>query len=100
MNRPSRTEDDLEHPAWNQNPPFLAPDLTTRQDLNGIANARVQRSRCAASGAFGLDEKHLTDNCGAPEFDTEARPRASLAVGGIKSKLPRCISFFPEEQIY
>lgn len=51
MNRPSRTEDDLEHPTWNQNPPFLAPDLTTRQDLNGIANARVQRSRCSGAGA-------------------------------------------------
>lgn len=43
MNRPSRTEDDFEHPTWNQNPPFLAPDLTTRQDLNGISNARLLR---------------------------------------------------------
>ncbi|KAJ4287464.1 hypothetical protein N0V88_007651 [Collariella sp. IMI 366227] len=47
MNRPSRTEDDLEHPTWNQNPPFLAPDLTTRQDLNGIANAREHRHGCS-----------------------------------------------------
>ncbi|KAL2195426.1 ZIP zinc transporter-domain-containing protein [Corynascus similis CBS 632.67] len=47
MNRPSRTEDDLEHPTWNQNPPFLAPDLTTRQDLNGIANAREYRLGCS-----------------------------------------------------
>lgn len=58
MNRPSRTDDDLGHPAWNQNPPFLAPDLTTRQDLNGIANARVQRSRCCG-GVVPVDEKHL-----------------------------------------
>ncbi|KEF54167.1 uncharacterized protein A1O9_09962 [Exophiala aquamarina CBS 119918] len=41
MNCPSRTDDvELEHPTWNQNPPFLAADLTTCQDLNGIANAR------------------------------------------------------------
>ncbi|BCS24222.1 uncharacterized protein APUU_40666S [Aspergillus puulaauensis] len=40
MNCPSRTDDTLLHCDWNQNPPFLAPDLTTRQDLNGISNAR------------------------------------------------------------
>ncbi|KAK4227799.1 putative transporter [Podospora fimiseda] len=60
MNRPSRTEDDLEHPTWNQNPPFLAPDLTTCQDLNGIANAREQRNRgSGTANAFGFpnDEK-------------------------------------------
>jgi len=81
MNRPSRTEDDLEHPSWNQNPPFLAPDLTTRQDLNGIANARVQRSHSAA-GAFGFDEKHAGDIGGAPDFHTDARKRARLAMNG------------------
>lgn len=42
MNCPSRTEDDLDHPGWNQNPPTLAADLTTRQDLNGIVNTRTQ----------------------------------------------------------
>ena len=42
MNYPSRTEDDLMHPDWNQNPPTFAADLTTRQDLNGIANARTR----------------------------------------------------------
>jgi zinc transporter 1/2/3 len=26
--------------GWNQSPPRFAADLTTRQDLNGIANAR------------------------------------------------------------
>ncbi|KAK4239585.1 zinc-regulated transporter 2 [Achaetomium macrosporum] len=64
MNRPSRTEDDLEHPTWNQNPPFLAADLTTRQDLNGITNAREHRHGCSGRGN-GLDllndEKHSSD---------------------------------------
>lgn len=40
MNCPSRTDDTLEHDEWNQNPPLLALDLTTCQDLNGIVNAR------------------------------------------------------------
>lgn len=41
MNCPSRTDDDvIFHPGWNQNPPRFAADLTTCQDLNGIANAR------------------------------------------------------------
>ncbi|KAG2016858.1 hypothetical protein GB937_006060 [Aspergillus fischeri] len=44
MNCPSRTDDTLLHCDWNQNPPSLAPDLTTRQDFNGITNARVYRS--------------------------------------------------------
>ncbi|KAK0663920.1 putative transporter [Cercophora samala] len=68
MNRPSRTDDDFEHPDWNQNPPFLAPDLTTCEDLNGIANAREQRNGPSGgtASAFGVlnDEKgSLIGNC-------------------------------------
>ncbi|KAK4668952.1 uncharacterized protein QC764_701230 [Podospora pseudoanserina] len=68
MNRPSRTDDDFEHPDWNQNPPFLAPDLTTCEDLNGIANAREQRNGASggAASAFGVlnDEKgSFIKNC-------------------------------------
>ncbi|KAF3394674.1 Zinc-regulated transporter 2 [Penicillium rolfsii] len=40
MNCPSRTDDTLEHDEWNQNPPLLAPDLTTCQDFNGMVNVR------------------------------------------------------------
>jgi len=43
MNCPSRTEEP-EGTGFNQNPSSLAADLTTRQDLNGIANARTLRS--------------------------------------------------------
>ncbi|KAF9890469.1 hypothetical protein FE257_005874 [Aspergillus nanangensis] len=49
MNCPSRTDDTLLHCEWNQNPPLLAPDLTTRQDLNGISNTRVHKE------GFGLN---------------------------------------------
>jgi metal iron transporter len=42
MNCPSRT-DEPEGTGFNQNPSALAADLTTRQDLNGIANLRMLR---------------------------------------------------------
>lgn len=44
MNCPSRTDETTDREGWNQNPPGLAADLTTRQDLNGIANSRAQRN--------------------------------------------------------
>lgn len=83
MNRPSRTEDDFEHPTWNQNPPFLAADLTTRQDLNGIANSRVHRSGASGAGAGAaqagmLDEKQMGDMAG----QQHARRLAAPATGG------------------
>jgi len=43
MNCPSRTDETNDHEGWNQSPSRLAADLTTRQDLNGIANSRTQR---------------------------------------------------------
>ena len=43
MNCPSRTDGNLENNGWNQNPPALTGDLTTREDLNGIANLRLER---------------------------------------------------------
>ena len=45
MNCPSRTDEIEEHDGWNQNPPSLSGDLITRNDLNGIANLRLQRDR-------------------------------------------------------
>ncbi|KAK3905460.1 zinc-regulated transporter 2 [Staphylotrichum tortipilum] len=86
MNRPSRTEDDLEHPTWNQNPPFLAPDLTTRQDLNGIANTREHRQGCAGPGngvvACLNDEKQACDGrvctCNS-DTNSWARPPAAMS---------------------
>ncbi|KAL2786403.1 ZIP zinc transporter-domain-containing protein [Aspergillus keveii] len=58
MNCPSRTDDTLPHSDWNQNPPFLAPDLTTRQDLNGISNVREFKE---GAGIMGLSRHCLHD---------------------------------------
>lgn len=40
MNCPSRNDNTDKHPHWNQTPPALTADLTTRADLNGMANIR------------------------------------------------------------
>ncbi|KAK3319392.1 ZIP zinc transporter-domain-containing protein [Apodospora peruviana] len=85
MNRPSRTEDDLEHPGWNQMPAFLAPDLTTRQDLNGIVNARAQRSRCSgtaedSSGFIG--DKSFDDSGRLDARNYYPPPNTKLAMNG------------------
>lgn len=44
MNCPSRNDDTLLHPTWNQSPCYLTADLTTRQDLNGNVNFRGCRN--------------------------------------------------------
>ena len=43
MNCPSRTDELPKHDGLNQNPPGLAADLTTRQDLNGLVNTRTNQ---------------------------------------------------------
>lgn len=86
MNCPSRTDDTLLHCEWNQNPPSLAPDLTTRQDLNGISNARVRKTH---DGLVGLPWSSLevTDMAPTQPLDPEKRrppaPGASLTLSGI-----------------
>ncbi|PKY04496.1 Zip-domain-containing protein [Aspergillus campestris IBT 28561] len=85
MNCPSRTDDTLLHCEWNQNPPSLAPDLTTRQDLNGISNARVLKTN---DGLVGLPWSSLevTGMTPTQPFDPEKRrppaPGASLTPSG------------------
>ena len=55
MNCPSRNDEVLEHDGWNQSPNSLAGDMTTRSDLNGIANLRLRRS------SFHSDPTALVD---------------------------------------
>lgn len=64
MNCPSRTDDTLEHPGWNQNPSSLNADLTTRNDFNGIANSKVHRQHAtgveaaAGDGTLAIEPHH------------------------------------------
>lgn len=75
MNCPSRNDEDPRHPDWNQNPPPFAPDLTTRQDLNGIVNSRLYQDIPDPSSidcSSGLGEKA---GCG-PEIPADANGAA------------------------
>ena len=56
MNCPSRNDDTIQHPSWNQSPPPFSPDTTTRNDFNGIANSRVHRKNAANTGGSGGDD--------------------------------------------
>lgn len=47
MNYPSRNDEVLGHPEWNQSPHDLDADSTTRADLNGIVNLRQLREQDA-----------------------------------------------------
>jgi len=72
MNCPSRNDDVLENPGCNQNPPRFAADLTTCEDLNGIANSRelgdadrlCNGSRCLRH--LELDDRNLKEIEKAP----------------------------------
>ncbi len=63
MNCPSRTEEP-EGNGFNQNPSALSADLTTREDLNGMANTRVLR-RIASSEVECVVERVGDDNIDA-----------------------------------
>lgn len=97
MNCPSRTDDTLEHDEWNQNPPPLAPDLTTGQDLNGIVNAREDKDERAGSSGLYRDCKweysqllKEFDKGGSLPFGNET----SLTLSGIDNAFPTMSSSF------
>ncbi|KGO74784.1 Zinc/iron permease [Penicillium italicum] len=97
MNCPSRTDDTLLHDGWNQNPRLLSPDLTTRQDLNGISNTRENKDDEYGPGTLGgssnwkgippLEEKdagnHLGPGCEASLTTSErlAPQNTNLGIG-------------------
>ncbi|KAL8779681.1 MAG: hypothetical protein Q9213_006828 [Squamulea squamosa] len=51
MNCPSRTDEIDERSGWNQSPPILSADTTTRADLNGISNLRTGQDTSTLSHA-------------------------------------------------
>jgi metal iron transporter len=76
---PSRTDEPYEGEGYNQSPNHLAADLTTNQDLNGIANAREMRNpdvRTIGSSSQALEDEANT----APDM-----PPTSAVLGGRKS---------------
>lgn len=89
MNCPSRNDEELLlHPDWNQSPPRFAADLTTCEDLNGIANARELGDADRQKGIFeGLRQ------CVADDFDVDETEESRVGLGeGVKGPHQRpCI---------
>lgn len=108
MNCPSRTDEPLENDGWNQNPPALAADLTTREDMNGLVNRRTQHDLIPPVGddkANGTQDRTLDphppradtpeDGKGKPNADVHEAPLAtpgaspsSLYTGGVSGTPP------------
>lgn len=89
MNCPSRTDENEECPGWNQSPPGLSADLTTRADLNGIANLRTHRDGDALSHGppqvddwIELNEPDIPTHL-SPEADQGHVSEGSKASSGI-----------------
>lgn len=85
MNCPSKTDEDiLLNPTWNQNPPRFAADLTTCQDLNGIANSReLGDADQLCGGARGLRR------CGVDQNQFQEKEKQSTAALGKGVEGPR-----------
>lgn len=84
MNCPSRNDDDLENPGWNQSPPRFASDLTTCEDMNGIANSReLGDADRLCSGSRSLRCLELEDN----NIIKEMRKTPWVAGRGVKGSL-------------
>ncbi|CAN9268536.1 unnamed protein product [Alternaria sp. RS040] len=85
MNCPSKTDEDiLWHPEWNQSPPRFAADLTTCEDLNGIANARELgeadrlRSGTQSLRRCGIDDSNAQEMEKRPPNTTGEGVKGSL----------------------
>ncbi|KAK6500410.1 hypothetical protein TWF481_010754 [Arthrobotrys musiformis] len=79
MNCPAKNDDDdLKHPDWNQSPSYLAAELTTRQDLNGIANSRERKNNRCDNLWFG-DGTAINDI-----VDAGLPPGTAPAEGGVE----------------
>ena len=68
---PSRT-DEPEGSGYNQSPNHLAADLTTKQDLNGIANTREARNH-QDSGTISSLSQGLENDIGINLTDPSAK---------------------------
>lgn len=80
MNCPSRTDDTIDNPGWNQNPPPFSPDTTTRNDFNGLANARVHRKHAAGTDSAAGNDTMAIDP--RPQSFENQDPAIEKRMGG------------------
>lgn len=93
MNCPSRVDETLLHPDWNQNPSELAPDLTTREDLGVTANSRVVRSgQVAEELASSEYSRHLGTSLDSTSGDQKSFVHAQ-AEGDRESMMKKYHAF-------
>lgn len=80
MNQTSRTDDTLDHPGWNQNPPSLNADATTRQDFNGMVNLRErQDDQLQATGSEdGLAQAAVIPDPNENTADSSPSPKGTV----------------------
>lgn len=83
MNCPSRT-DEPEGTGMNQNPNALAADLTTREDLNGIANSRLLLRNTSQIKRTATDEPEPADAIGDKKGPV-------VRNGGAASQIPSLV---------
>lgn len=77
MNYPSRNDETLGHPGWNQSPSCLSADLTTNQDLNGITNTRDHQEDRDAAEAKDSPIRRSSIVDGAQRLPTEDKSVAA-----------------------
>lgn len=71
----SRTDEPRKSQGFNQSPNPLSADLTTNQDLNGIANRRVNRTGSTTGTSFrSLQDGAADDGGGRPRPDRDRPP--------------------------
>lgn len=91
MNCPSRTDDTLDHPGWNQNPSPLNPDITTRSDFNGIANSRTHRKQGSVTDGLAIEDtaSELSSHNHDGVFNPEKKgPAGEVASATSRQELP------------
>ena len=83
MNCPSRTDEPPRDAGWNQNPPGLSADLTTRQDLNGIVNLRTNQD----SSKQANDTRVEGSGCDEHELPEKSPKSSSAALNGVERSI-------------
>jgi metal iron transporter len=87
MNCPSRNDETLGHDGWNQSPARLSADTTTRQDLNGIANAREQREHGLKTSSIEEEARITETPCDEPAGKEKAENNEGELVDAGKGTL-------------
>ncbi|KAF7717996.1 Natural resistance-associated macrophage family protein [Penicillium ucsense] len=96
MNCPSRTDDTLANPSWNQSPPRFSPDITTRNDFNGLANTRVHHKHAKGAGTISGDDTMAIESRSqsldnpSPGNEKEPKGEVTAATSGCPAPSRTC----------